>query len=113
MDGDCPAIVIDPFTVWRLDSPIVDKVLLKREGGQLRRCDGATATFSHLLVIVEDVDHRAHISDGSDFGVGTPRRVNQAQDIVAVAGIFAEIPFTPKSAARPRSRAGDWTGRRG
>jgi len=67
------------------DDEIARQVVLDREILKIGRTQRASAAFLHLLVIIEDVDHRAYVRDGAEGLIAVAVRIHQLQDIVAVA----------------------------
>jgi hypothetical protein len=58
--------------------------MLNRESLDARRADGAAAALSHLLIVVEHVDHRAGVGPSNvERSVGASVGVDEGKDVVS------------------------------
>jgi hypothetical protein len=81
------------------DSPVIGQIALNREGLDAGRSERGSAAFTHLLVIGEDIDHRAGIRCRvSEIGIGGSAGVDQRDDVVAATErILLNIVVGPES----------------
>jgi hypothetical protein len=65
------------------------QVAFDRKTLEVGGAQGAAAALAHLLIVIEDVNHRADVRDWSEGRVGVPIGIYQTENIVAVTAVIA------------------------